>query len=57
MALTSLAVTRQLGLAFRMGSREDPQPHPSSKKCWGGSCTASAGNSRSRYLQPHLKIS
>ena len=51
-ALTSVAVTRQVGLALRMGSREDPQPHPSSRKCWGGCWMARAGNSSSRYLPP-----
>lgn len=49
--LRSVAVTLQLGLAFRMGSRLEPAPHPISAKCCGGSWTVNAGNSNRRYLQ------
>ena len=48
--LTSVAMTRALGLAFSTGSRLDPTPQPSSTTRGGGSVRMSAGNSNSKYL-------
>lgn len=53
--LMSAAVTWQLGLALRMGSTLEPQPHPSSRM-WRGGLPRRQGNSSSKYLAAHKTL-
>ena len=59
-AAADVLLQRRQGLhmhTFKMGSRADPQPHPSSTICCGGSWTVKTGNSSSRYLANHTRCS